>query len=203
MTLLSKTLRVIKRDLVKKCLEVSAETAEKIDDYIEFYEQSGKCLKRENHEQSSLKKYVDRIKGTTTFSFACESIAVVSSSLLLWVKRSMTQRMFEMINVPTTPVTSQADLYRCASRCTTGIVDQKESGKLTVKLSWEVVGNLDVTKALSDGYWARLPCFVSSVPPIFLLKIHLYPLGCPEHLWPLPTPTEHLSGKSPTVRSIV
>ena len=61
MTLLSKTLRVIKRDLVKKCLEISAETAEKIDDYIEFYEQSGKCLKRENHEQSSL-KYVDRMK---------------------------------------------------------------------------------------------------------------------------------------------
>ena len=114
-TLLSKTLRVIKRDLVKKCLEISAETAEKTDDYIEFYAQSGKCLKRENHEQSSLKKYVDRMKEG-------ESIAVVSSSLLLWVKRSMTQRMFEMINVPTTPVTSQADLYRCASRCTTGIV---------------------------------------------------------------------------------
>ena len=49
MTLLSKTLRVIKRDFVKKCLEISAETAEKIDDYIEFYEQSGKCLKRESH----------------------------------------------------------------------------------------------------------------------------------------------------------
>ena len=40
--------------------------------------------------------------------------------------------------------------------------DQKESGKLTVKLSWEVVGNLDVTKALSDGYWAGLLCVVSS-----------------------------------------
>ena len=128
---LSKTLRVIKRDLVKKCLEMSAETAEKNDDYIESNEQSGKCLKRENHddstirariaellelktsksgdEQFSLKKYVDRMKEghNDSFFFACESIAVVSSSLF---------------NVPATPVAIQDDLYPCASRRTTDIV---------------------------------------------------------------------------------
>ena len=29
-------------------------------------------------------------------------------------------------------------------------------------VSWEVVGNQDVTKVLSDGYWAGLPGVVSS-----------------------------------------
>ena len=79
----NKALQVIKMDLVKKCREMSAETAEK-NDYIESYGQSGKCLKLENHddstiraqiaellelntsksedEQFSLKEYADRMK---------------------------------------------------------------------------------------------------------------------------------------------
>merc|ERR1712194_634092 len=80
----NKILRVIKKNLVKKCLEMFAEIAEKKDDYKKFYEQFGKCLKLGVHEDStnrtkiaellrwhttksgdeqiSLKEYVDRMK---------------------------------------------------------------------------------------------------------------------------------------------
>ena len=54
-TLQHKILRVIKMDLGKKCLEMSAETAEKNDDHIESHEQSGKCLKLENHDDSTIR----------------------------------------------------------------------------------------------------------------------------------------------------
>ena len=77
----NKILRVIKKNLVKKCLEMFAEIAEKKDDYKKFYEQFGKCLKfgihedstkiaeflrfstsKSGEEQISLKEYVDRMK---------------------------------------------------------------------------------------------------------------------------------------------
>merc|ERR1712186_324397 len=48
-----KILRVIKKNLVKKCLEMFAEIAEKEDDYKKFYEQFGKCLKLGVHEDST------------------------------------------------------------------------------------------------------------------------------------------------------
>ena len=38
------------------------------------------------------------------------------------------------------------------------------SGKLTVKLSWEVVGSQAVKKVISDGSWAGLLCVMSSLP---------------------------------------
>merc|ERR1711913_227158 len=43
----------IKKNLVKKCLEMFAEIAEKKDDYKKFYEQFGKCLKLGVHEDST------------------------------------------------------------------------------------------------------------------------------------------------------
>merc|ERR1712166_1129941 len=80
----NKILRVIKKNLVKKCLEMFTEIAEKKDDYKKFYEQFSKCLKLGIHEDStnrtkvaellryhtsksgdeqiSLKEYVDRMK---------------------------------------------------------------------------------------------------------------------------------------------
>ena len=41
----NKILRVIKDNLVKKCLEMFADTAEKKDAFLKFFEQFGKCLK--------------------------------------------------------------------------------------------------------------------------------------------------------------
>merc|ERR1712003_93121 len=103
----NKILRVIKKNLVKKCLEMFAEIAEKKDDYKKFYEQFGKCMKLGVHEDStnrtkvaellrfhtsksgdemiSLKEYVDRMKEgqNDIYYITGESIAAVSSSPFL------------------------------------------------------------------------------------------------------------------------
>merc|ERR1711908_185250 len=103
----NKILRVIKKNLVKKCLEMFAEIAEKKGDYKKFYEQFGKCLKLGVHEDStnrtkvaellrfqtsksgdeniSLKEYVDRMKEgqNDIYYITGESIAQVSSSPFL------------------------------------------------------------------------------------------------------------------------
>merc|ERR1711899_638731 len=103
----NKILRVIKKNLVKKCLEMFAEIAEKKDDYKKFYEQFGKCLKLGVHEDStnrtkvaellrfhtsksgdeqiSLKEYVDRMKEgqNDIYYITGESITAVSSSPFL------------------------------------------------------------------------------------------------------------------------
>merc|ERR1712202_69161 len=103
----NKILRVIKKNLVKKCLEMFAEIAEKKDDYKKFYEQSSKCLKLGIHEDStnrtkiaellryqtsksgdesiSLKEYVDRMKEgqNDIYYITGDSVAMVSSSPFL------------------------------------------------------------------------------------------------------------------------
>merc|ERR1712123_247764 len=48
----NKILRVIKKNLVKKCLEMFSEISEKKDDYKKFYEQFAKNLKLGIHEDS-------------------------------------------------------------------------------------------------------------------------------------------------------
>merc|ERR1711968_153053 len=100
----NKILRVIKKNLVKKCLEMFTEIAEKKDDYKKFYEQFGKNLKLGIHEDStnrnkiaelmryhssksgdemiSFKEYVDRMKEgqNDIYYITGESVAQVSSS---------------------------------------------------------------------------------------------------------------------------
>merc|ERR1711937_140947 len=103
----NRILRVIKKNLVKKCLEMFAEISEKADDYKKFYEQFGKNLKLGIHEDStnrakladllrfqtsksgdetiSFKEYVDRMKEgqNDIYYITGESIAQVSSSPFL------------------------------------------------------------------------------------------------------------------------
>merc|ERR1712159_855315 len=100
----NKILRVIKKNLVKKCLEMFTEIAEKEDDYKKFYEQFSKNLKLGIHEDStnrtkiadlmryqtsksgddsiSLKEYVDRMKEgqTDIYYITGESLASVDAS---------------------------------------------------------------------------------------------------------------------------
>merc|ERR1739848_718995 len=103
----NKILRVIKKNLVKKCLEMFAEISEKKDDYKKVYEQFSKPMKLGIHEAStnrtkiaellrfntsksgdeqiSLKEYVDRMKEgqNDIYYITGESIAQVSSSPFL------------------------------------------------------------------------------------------------------------------------
>merc|ERR1712000_170393 len=103
----NKILRVIKKNLVKKCLEMFAEIAAKKDDYKKFYEQFSKSLKLGVHEDStnrskvadlmryqtsksgdemiSLKEYCDRMKEgqNDIYYITGESVAAVSSSPFL------------------------------------------------------------------------------------------------------------------------
>merc|ERR1719161_2943177 len=100
----NKILRVIKKNLVKKCLEMFTEIAEKKDDYKKFYEQFGKNLKLGIHEDStnrtkiaelmryqtsksgdesiSLKAYVDRMKEgqNDIYYITGEAVAAVDAS---------------------------------------------------------------------------------------------------------------------------
>ena len=98
------------KNLVQKCLEMFAEIAEKKDDYNQFYEQFGKCLKLGVHEDPtnrtqvaelmryqtsksgeetiSLKEYIDRMQeGQNDIYYTTgESIAAASSSTFLVVE---------------------------------------------------------------------------------------------------------------------
>ena len=101
----NKILKVIKKNIVKKCLELFSEIAEKKDDYKKFYDAFGKNLKLGIHEDSqnreklaellrfnssktgaedmiSLREYVDRMKDgqKDIFYITGESINSVASS---------------------------------------------------------------------------------------------------------------------------
>merc|ERR1712176_314131 len=109
-------------NLVKKCLEMFAEIAEKKDDYKKFYEQFGKCLKLGIHEDStnrtkvaellryqtsksgdesiSLKEYVDRMKEgqSDIYYITGESIAAVSSSPFMETLRKKGLEVLYMVD---------------------------------------------------------------------------------------------------------
>merc|ERR1712039_1165641 len=117
----NKILRVIKKNLVQKCLEMFVEIAEKKDDYKKFYEQFGKCLKLGVHEDStnrkvaelmryhtsksgdeqiSFKEYVDRMKEgqNDIYYITGESIAAVSSSPFLEALRKKGLEVLYMVD---------------------------------------------------------------------------------------------------------
>merc|ERR1740117_872368 len=118
----NKILRVIKKNLVKKCLEMFAEISEKKDDYKKFYEQFSKNIKLGIHEDStnrmkvaellryhtsksgdeqiSLKEYVDRMKEgqNDIYYITGESIAQVSSSPYLETLRKKGLEVLYMVD---------------------------------------------------------------------------------------------------------
>jgi len=118
----NKILRVIKKNLVKKCIEMFNEISEKKDDYKKFYEQFGKNLKLGIHEDStnraklsellryqstksgddsvSLKEYCDRMKEgqNDIFYITGESIAAVSSSPFIETLRKKGYEVLYMID---------------------------------------------------------------------------------------------------------
>jgi len=65
----NRILKVIKKNLVKKCLEMFAEIAENKEDYTKFYEQFSKNLKLGIHEDSASRdKVVELLRFQTTKS---------------------------------------------------------------------------------------------------------------------------------------
>merc|ERR1712159_669397 len=118
----NKILRVIKKNLVKKCLEMFAEISEKKDDYKKFYEQFSKNIKLGIHEDStnrakvaellryhssksgdeqiSFKEYVDRMKEgqNDIYYITGESIACVSSSPFLETLRKKGLEVLYMVD---------------------------------------------------------------------------------------------------------
>merc|ERR1711871_59831 len=118
----NKILRVIKKNLVKKCLEMFTEITEKADDYKKFYEQFSKNLKLGIHEDStnrakladllryqtsksgdesiSLKEYCDRMKEgqNDIYYITGESIQGVSSSPFIETLRKKGLEVLYMID---------------------------------------------------------------------------------------------------------
>merc|ERR1712161_97737 len=118
----NKILRVIKKNLVKKCLEMFSEISEKKDDYKKFYEQFSKNIKLSIHEDStnrakvaelmryhtsksgdeqiSLKEYVDRMKEgqSDIYYITGESIAAVSSSPFIEALRKKGLEVLYMVD---------------------------------------------------------------------------------------------------------
>ena len=118
----NKILRVIKKNLVKKCLEMFTEITEKADDYKKFYEQFGKNLKLGIHgdstnrakiadllrfqtsksgdESISLKEYCDRMKEgqNDIYYITGESIQGVSSSPFIETLRKKGLEVLYMVD---------------------------------------------------------------------------------------------------------
>merc|ERR1719326_1310549 len=118
----NKILRVIKKNLVKKSIEMMTEIAEKKDDYKKFYEQFSKNLKLGIHEDStnrnkladllryqtsksgdemiSLKEYVDRMKEgqSDIYYMTGESVEQVSSSPFIETLRKKGSEVLYMVD---------------------------------------------------------------------------------------------------------
>lgn len=114
----NKILKVIKKNLVKKCLDMFSELAENKENYKKFYEQFSKNLKLGIHEDNvnrmkitellrfqtsksgdemiGLKEYVDRMKENQKdiYYITGESITAVANSPFL---EALTKRGFEVI----------------------------------------------------------------------------------------------------------
>merc|ERR1712128_420706 len=108
----NKILRVIKKNLVKKCLEMFSGISEKKDDYKKFYEQFSRNIKLGIHEDSTnrakvaeLMRYhtsesVDRMKEgqADIYYITGDSIAAVSSSPFIETLRKKGLEVLYMVD---------------------------------------------------------------------------------------------------------
>jgi len=118
----NKILRVIKKNLVKKCIEMFQEIAEKPEDYKKFYEQFGKNLKLGIHEDAtnrqklaellryqtsksgdeliSLREYCDRMKENQSaiYFITGESVGAVQNSPFIEVLKKKGIEVLYMID---------------------------------------------------------------------------------------------------------
>ncbi|KAH8739871.1 heat shock protein 83 [Cryptosporidium ryanae] len=118
----NKILKVIKKNIVKKCLELISEITEKSDDYKKFYEQFSKNLKLGIHEDTtnrnkisellryqtsksgeeliSLREYVDRMKENQKeiYYITGESIQSVSNSPFLEKLKKLDYEVIYMVD---------------------------------------------------------------------------------------------------------
>merc|ERR1712194_755669 len=76
----NKILRVIKKNLVKKCLEMFAEISENSEDYKKFYEQFGKNLKLGIHEDGTNRNKIAELMRYQTSKSGDDSISLKESS---------------------------------------------------------------------------------------------------------------------------
>ncbi|KAH7648899.1 Hsp90 [Cryptosporidium bovis] len=118
----NKILKVIKKNIVKKCLELISEITEKSEDYKKFYEQFSKNLKLGIHEDTanrnkisellryqtsksgeeliSLREYVDRMKENQKeiYYITGESIQAVSNSPFLEKLKKLDYEVIYMVD---------------------------------------------------------------------------------------------------------
>merc|ERR1712017_48771 len=177
----NKILRVIKKNLVKKCLEMFAEIAEKKDDFKKFYEQFSKCLKLGVHEDStnrtkvaelmryqtsksgdetiSLKEYIDRMKEgqNDIYYITGESIAAVSSSPFLESLRKKDLEVLYMVDPIDEYGVQQLKEFDGKKK----IEEMKAEFEPLTKLMKEVLGD-KVEKVLVSSRMADSPCVLTT-----------------------------------------
>merc|ERR1711971_499526 len=180
-----------KKNLIKKCLEMFAEIAEKKDDYKKFYEQFAKCIKLGVHEDStnrtkvaellryqtsksgdeliSFKEYCDRMKEgqNDIFYVTGESIAAVSSSPFLETLRKKGYEVMYMVD----PIDEYAvQQLKSITKEGLDIDDEDEKKKMEelkaefeplTKLMKEVLGD-KVEKVVVTSRMADSPCVLTT-----------------------------------------
>ena len=104
----NKILRVIKKNLVKKCLEMLAEIAEKKDDYTESYEKFGKCLNSGNHEDSTIGAKIAELLRLNVSTSEDEQLSLKEYVDLMKVQKTMEVPQVQYINkIVDVPVVAQ------------------------------------------------------------------------------------------------
>merc|ERR1712139_729878 len=180
----NKILRVIKKNLVKKSIEMFNEISEKKDDYKKIYEQFGKNLKLGIHEDStnrakladllryqtsksgdesiSLKEYVDRMKEgqQDIYYITGESVAQVSSSPFIETLRKKGYEVLYMVD----PVDEYAvqqlkefDGKKLKSVTKEGLDLDDEDEKKKMELMKEVLGD-KAEKVMVSNRVVDSPC---------------------------------------------